>query len=300
MTRSIAALAASLTLLAACNGNTDKDHTTETPTTKAADNTPPVISFTVIKALPHDTSSYTEGFLFHNGQLFESTGTTPDMPATRRSLFGIVDSTTGRITPKVELDRKKIFGEGIVFLDGKIYQLTYTTKIGFIYDANTFKKIGEFTFPNKEGWGMTTDGRYIIMSDGSSNISYYDPTKLTPTSVSIEYDNGDKETKTLNSFGLAKVLGVTDNNGPVGDINELEMINGYLYANKYTTDYILKIDPASGKVVGMLNFESLAQEARSKYPGAEVMNGIAYDSTTGRIFVTGKLWANMYQVQFPH
>ncbi len=199
------------------------------------------------------------------------------MPADRRSLFGTVDLNSGKIAPKVELDRNKYFGEGIVFLNGKVYQLTYTTKVGFIYDAKTFKKLVEFTFPSKEGWGMTTDGTSLIMSDGSSNINYLDPT----------------------SFRLVKVLGVTDNNGPVSNINELELINGYLYANQWQTNYILKIDPASGKVVGKMNMDSLVGEARNKYAGAEVLNGIAYDSTTQKVYITGKLWANIYEIKFP-
>lgn len=259
-------------LLVACNNSSNDD----TRADKPADNTPPTLDYTVIKAYPHDTSAYTEGFLFHNGQLYESTGTEPDMPANRRSLFGTVDLATGKITPKVEIDRNKYFGEGIVFLNGKVYQLTYTTKIGFIYDAKTFKKLGEFTFPSKEGWGMTTDGTYLIMSDGSSNISYLDPT----------------------TFRLVKVLGVTDNNGPVSNINELELIKGYLYANQWQTNYILKIDPVSGKVVGKLNLDSLVGQAKNQYPGAEVLNGIAYDSTSGKIYVTGKLWPSIYEIKF--
>ena len=242
MNRSIALLSI-LCFLAACNNPSGED-TPAAETGKSPDNTPPVINYTVVKALPHDTTSYTEGLLFHDGQLYESTGTEPEMPVSRRSMFGTVDLTSGKITPKVELDRNKYFGEGIVFLNGKVYQLTYTTKIGFVYDAKTFKKLGEFTFPSKEGWGMTTDGTWLIMSDGSSNINYLDP----------------------NTFRLVKVLGVTDNNGPVSNINELELIKGYLYANQWQTNYILKIDPASGKVVGKMNMESLDSEARNKYP----------------------------------
>jgi len=272
MNRSII-IPAILCFLAACN-NPAKDDASAAG--KATDNTPPLINYTVVRALPHDTTSYTEGFLFHDGQLYESTGTEPEMPASRRSMFGTVDPGSGKITPKVELDRNKYFGEGIVFLNDKIYQLTYTTKIGFVYDARTFKKLGEFTFPSKEGWGMTTDGTYLIMSDGTSNISYLDP----------------------NTFRLVKVLGVTDNNGPVSNVNELELIKGYIYANQWQTNYILKIDPASGKVVGKMNLESLDSEARNKYPGAEVLNGIAYDSTSGKVYVTGKLWPNMYEIKF--
>lgn len=261
--------------LAACGNN--KEDKKVTDNSVQTDNTPPLINYSVVNAFPHDTTSFTEGLLVHDGQLYESTGHVEEVPSTR-SLFGIVDLKTGKIQPKVELDKKKYFGEGIVFLDGKVYQLTYQTKIGFVYDAKTFKKIGEFTFPSEEGWGMTTDGKYLIMSDGSSNINYLDP----------------------NNFKLVKVLGVTDNNGPVANINELELINGFIYANVYTTNYILKIDPSSGKVVGKMDFTTLDMEAKNKYPEAKEMNGIAYDSVAKKVYVTGKLWPNIYEVKFSY
>jgi glutamine cyclotransferase len=259
---------------AACNhADTNPSSTENDPS--GTSNDPAKINFSVVNAFPHDTTSFTEGFLVHDGQLYEATGHTEDVPSSR-SLFGIVDLKTGKITPKVEIDKNKYFGEGIVFLNGKVYELTYQTKIGFVYDAKTFKKIGEFTFPSAEGWGMTTDGKYLIMSDGTSNISYLDP----------------------NNFKLIKVLGVTDNNGPVGNINELEIINGFIYANVYTTNYILKIDPSTGKVAGRLDFSTLVSEAKNKYPYSKEFNGIAYDSVSKKIYVTGKLWPNIYQVQF--
>ncbi len=201
-----------LSLFAACNG--DKDKTTSSVTnTPETDNTPPLINYSVVNAFPHDTSAYTEGFLVHDGQLYESTGYEDGMPENRRSLFGTVNMKNGKIEVKAEIDKKKYFGEGIVFLNNKVYQLTYKTKIGFVYDAKTFKKIGEFTFPSQEGWGMTTDGKYIIMSDGSSNISFLDPASSTPTAVTIHYSDDDSIIKTLNNFRLIRVLGVTDNNG---------------------------------------------------------------------------------------
>jgi len=231
----------------------------------------------VVRTLPHDTASFTEGLLVHDGQLYESTGTEPDMPASRRSLFGIVDTITGKISPKAELDRKIYFGEGISFLHDKVYQLTWKTKKGFIYDAKTFKRTGEFPIPVKEGWGMTTDGTNLIMSDGTSNISYVDPI----------------------TFRLVKVVGVTDNNGPVSNINELELINGFLYANQWESNYILKIDSSSGKVVGKLDLDSIVNDARTKYKEVDVLNGIAYDPASGKIYITGKLWRNIYEIKFP-
>jgi glutamine cyclotransferase len=283
--------------LVACN-QSDRKAGADT-TTSSGDNTPPLISYTVMKELPHDTSAYTEGFLFHDGQLYESTGTDNNMPDDRLSRFGIVDTTTGKIQTKVEIDRKKYFGEGIIFLKGKVYQLTYTTKIGFTYDAKTFKKLSEFTFPSKEGWGMTTNGAQLIMSDGTSNITFLDPDSSTPVEVKIRFSDGDSMVKTLNSLRLVKVLGVTDNNGPVSNINELELINGYFYANQWQTNYILKIDTSSGKVVGKLDLESIVREESNKFPGSEVLNGIAYDSASGKIYITGKLWPNIFEIKFP-
>ncbi|HWK04256.1 MAG TPA: glutaminyl-peptide cyclotransferase [Puia sp.] len=264
-----------LAFFASCNNASHPD-TPATEAEKTTDNTPPLINYSVVQALPHDTSSFTEGLLVHDGQIYESTGTEPGMPISRKSLFGVVDPKTGKISAKAELDRNKYFGEGIAFLKDKVYQLTWTTKTGFIYDAKTFKKTGEFNIPVKEGWGMTTDGTNLIMSDGTSNISYVDPA----------------------TFRLVKIVGVTDNNGPVSNINELELINGFLYANQWQTNYILKIDPSSGKVVGRLDLTSLVNEAHNKYGTSDTLNGIAYDSATGKIYVTGKLWPNIYEIKF--
>jgi glutamine cyclotransferase len=263
-----------LSLLAACNPG-DRNNTRAIDST--ADNTPPTIDYAVMKVLPHDTTAFTEGLLFHEGQLFESTGTDTNMPESRRSLFGTIDTITGQIHPKVEIDRNRYFGEGIAFLNGKVYQLTYTTKVGFIYDAKTYKKLGEFTFPSREGWGMTTNGTNLIMSDGTSNITYLNP----------------------NTFQTVKTLNVFDNNGPVSNVNELELVRGYLYANQWQTDYILKIDTSTGKVVGRLDLGPIAAEARNKFSGSEVLNGIAYNPASGLLYVTGKLWPSIYEIKLP-
>jgi glutamine cyclotransferase len=262
-------------LLSSCSNNDRKSGGGDDNT---VDNTPPAINFSVIQALPHDTTSFTEGLLFHNGQLYESTGTEPTMPPGRRSLFGTVDPRTGRIDKKAELDRNKYFGEGIAFLDGKVFQLTWTTGVGFIYDAKTFAKLGQFSIPVKEGWGMTTNGTDLIMSEGSSNITYVNPVTFRPV----------------------KILGVTDNNGPVSNINELELIRGFLYANQWQTNYILKIDTSSGRVVGRMDLTSLVSTARNNYPDADVLNGIAYDSASNKVYVTGKLWPNIYEIKFSY
>lgn len=271
--RSFVYFTLSILLLFACNNNSDKK---ETPAEKPKDETPDNINFKVVHFFPHDTTSYTEGFLVHNGLLFESTGHTNSYPDTR-SRFGPVDLKNGRMDTKVEIDKKKYFGEGIVFLKDRVYQLTDTTHIGFVYDANTYKKLGSFSYDG-EGWGLTTNGRDLIMSNGSSNIYYREPSP----------------------FKIIKTLGVTDNNGPVQNINEMELINGYIYANQWQTDYILKIDTTNGKVVGRLDLTSLKTEAKTKYPFSEETNGIAYDSASNKIYVTGKLWPLIYEIQFEH
>jgi glutamine cyclotransferase len=260
-------------LSAACH---NKQESKEKPTDITEDNSPENISFKVIDSFPHDTSSYTEGFLINNGLLFESTGHTNSFPGSR-SLFGPVDLRTGRIDTKVEIDKNKYFGEGISFLKDKVYQLTDTTHICFVYNAKNYKRLGTFTYEG-EGWGLTTNGQYLIMSNGSSNLYYRDPS----------------------TFKIIKTLGVSDNNGPVQNINELELIKGFIYANQWLTDYILKIDTTTGKVVGKLDLSSLKTEAKMKYAISEETNGIAFDSVLNKVYVTGKLWPLIFEIQFKH
>jgi len=224
---------------------------------------------------PHDTTSYTEGFLVHDGELFESTGHVPEFPYTR-SLFGVVDRRTGKIAVKV--DRESYFVEGIAFLNKKIYQLTYKTQVGFIYDAKTFRQLDSFRYANAEGWGMTTDGIHLIMSDGTAELTFADPA----------------------GFRLIKKLKVTENGMPRDSLNELEYIKGFIYANIWYNDHIVKIDPVTGKVVAKLDLTSLGFQARLKHPDEDALNGIAYDAVADKIYVTGKLWPNIYQLNFPH
>lgn len=242
------------------------------------DNTPeiPQIPYTIEKQYPHDVTSFTEGFLFHEGKLFESTGAPDNMPQTK-SLFGIVDLKTGKIDAKAELDRTIYFGEGIVFLNGKFFQLTYKNQTGFIYDAKTFKNIGKFNYTNREGWGLTTDGKSLIMSDGTSYITYLDPT----------------------SFAVTKTLDVAENGYVVVNINELEYIKGFIYANIWMTNTIVKIDPNTGDVVGKIDISNLFNESKTKNPNSVETNGIAYDSISNKILVTGKLWPTIYEIKFP-
>ena len=259
------------TTLAACNeaGTTSADDTN-----KNVAAAPPAIQYAVVNKYPHDTAYFTEGLEFFKGQLFESSGGNAD-ESPYPSELGISDLKTGKVTTKVQLDKAKYFGEGITFFKDKLYHLTWTSQVGFVYDATTFKKIKEFKIPAKEGWGLTHDSANLIMSDGSSNLYYMSP----------------------DSLKLLNILRVTDNNGPVANINELEYINGYIYANQWETAYILKIDPSTGKVIGRIDLENLQKEAASLRPGADVLNGIAYDSATGQILVTGKRWPFLYEIK---
>lgn len=258
------------TLMTACKDEEPKP----TDNTEVSVPTITSINYKVTKYYTHDTSLYTEGLIFHEGKLYESTGS-PDYIPSAKSMIGISNLETGKFEKKIEIDRTKYFGEGIVFLNNKLYQLTYTTHVGFIYDAKSFKKIGNFTFGNKEGWALTTDGKQLIMSDGTNTLTYLDPDSLKPM----------------------KTLQVAKNGVAVDQLNELEFINGYIFANVFMTDQIVKIDPATGNVVGVLDLSSLSYEAKAKYREAEVLNGIAFDSTSNSVFVTGKQWPTIYQIE---
>ena len=270
----VALILLSLLFYAACKnpeGDNTRDNSLPAPTAI------PIINWSVKSSLPHDTSLFTEGFLVHDGKIFESTGS-PDEYANAESLVGIIDPGTGRMDRKIRLDKNKYFGEGIVFLHDKLYQLTYLNQKGFIYDAVTFKQTGEFHFDSPEGWGLTTDSVHLIMDDSSATLTFLDPSTLKPV----------------------KKLTVTINGAPRDSLNELEYIRGYIYANVWYTDYILKIDPVTGHVVGKLDLSSLAADARNKNPYANVLNGIAYDPASDKIYIVGKRWPNIYQIDFPH
>jgi len=237
----------------------------------------PVLDYTIVNTLPHDTTAFTEGLLFHDNKLFESTGSPDHMPELK-SVFGIVDMKTGKLDVKAELDKKTYpFGEGMVVLNNKIYQVTYQNQTGFIYDAKTFKKIGQFNYANKEGWGLTTDGTHVIMSDGTNNLTYFDA-EMKPV----------------------KTLAVTENGYATDALNELEYIKGFIYANIWMTGYIVKVDPKTGNVVAKINFTPISYDMRNMHPNTLEMNGIAFDSIADKIYITGKLWPKMYEVKFQH
>ncbi|MES2516141.1 MAG: glutaminyl-peptide cyclotransferase [Bacteroidota bacterium] len=262
-----------LALLTSCKPETKK---VEDPPVVINEPEIAAINFSVVKEYPHDITSFTEGFLFHDSKLFESTGASPGLPQTR-SLFGIVDLGSGKIDVKAEIDKNIYFGEGMVILKGKVFQVTYKNQTGFIYDAKNYKNIGKFSYTNTEGWGLTTDGKNIIMSDGTSYLTYLDPT----------------------TFGVIKVIEVAENNRIIDRLNELEYIKGFIYANIWMTNTIVKINPETGDVVGKMDLSDLAYQSKMKNPEALEMNGIAYDSISNKIMITGKLWPAIYEIKFP-
>jgi glutaminyl-peptide cyclotransferase len=254
-----------------CNNGGGKTENSDNTTPVAS--SAPVINYSLVNVYPHDTTYFTEGLEFYKGQLFESSG--GDNEASPfPSAVGILDLKTGKVATKIQLDRDKYFGEGITFFNDKLYLLTWKSGVGFIYDPVTFKKIREFRLPSKEGWGMTHDISNLIMSDGTSNLYFLSP----------------------DSLRLMKIVGVSDNNGPIPNINELEFIDGYIYANQWLTAYIYKIDPSSGKVLGRMDLSGLAKEAKANNEDPN-WNGIAYDSTTKSILVSGKKWRSIYAIR---
>jgi glutaminyl-peptide cyclotransferase len=237
------------------------------------DESVPVIKYDLLGSYPHDTTSYTEGLIIYNDTIFESTGSPYFLPQTR-SVFGPVDPSTGRIIIKVELDEQTYFGEGITYLQDKFYQLTYLNRIGFVYDAATYERIGQFSLLSDEAWGLTTDGKSLIMSDGTDKLTFIDP----------------------NTFLVTRILPVSEKGTPKSHLNELEFIEGYIFANIWLTGTIAKIDTSNGKVRALIDLVDLQNKAYSLYSASREMNGIAYDPVSGRIFVTGKLWPEIYEI----
>lgn len=236
---------------------------------------PAQLSFSLVNAYPHDTSSFTQGLIYYNGVLYESTGN-PNNAPNNGSWIGPVEISTGQQTKKVTLP-SSIFGEGITILNDKVYQITWQNKKGFVYDLKTFKQLQEFSY-NHEGWGITHNGSELIVSDGSSNLYFWDPATL-------------KELRRIS---------IQDQNGLRNNINELEFINGFLYANVWQSNDILKIDPATGNVVGILDLSSLKQtypDLVGESSSDKVLNGIAWDSSANRLFVTGKNWSKLFELK---
>ncbi|WEK35174.1 MAG: glutaminyl-peptide cyclotransferase [Candidatus Pseudobacter hemicellulosilyticus] len=261
-------LLAALSLVLGCNDSNSEDRD-KNLTEPAA----PLITWTVVNKFPHDTGSFTQGLVIYNGQLYESTGSPDGSPSNNGSWIGPVDLATGKKTVKDSLD-KKYFGEGMTILHDKAYYITWQSKKGFVYQLPAWKKIKEFSYTT-EGWGLTNDGANLIMSDGSNKLYYFSP----------------------DSLRLLSITSVFDHNGPVPNINELEFIHGAIYANIWGMNHILRIDPESGKVTGRMDLGDLAREAQNAGVGADVLNGIAFDSSANKLYVTGKKWPILYEIK---
>ena len=225
----------------------------------------PVESYRIIHVYPHDPEAFTQGLLYFDGHLYESTG------RNGQSSLRMVDLTTGRVLQKYDLPAE-YFGEGLTDWGNDLIQLTWTTEKAFVYDRFSFSMRRTMRY-NGEGWGLTHDEKSLILSDGSSVLRFLDP----------------------QSFREVRTLSVTSGDGPVKNLNELEYVRGEIYANIWETDRIARISPRTGKVIAWIDLTGLIDKRRLTDPDA-VLNGIAYDAKTDRLFVTGKLWPNLFEI----
>ena len=232
----------------------------------AVERTAPVYTFQIVKSYPHDPEAYTQGLIFRDGFLYESTG------RNGRSSLRKVKLETGEVVQQERLD-SQYFAEGLASWRGRLIQLTWQSNIAFVYDAATFRVVNTLSYPG-EGWGLTDDGTRLIMSDGSDTLRLLDPA----------------------TFRERARLSVRDGSAAVGNLNELEFVKGEVYANIWHTDRIARISPDSGRVVGWIDLSGLLPRVYQLEAEA-VLNGIAYDATGDRLFVTGKLWPKLFQIQ---
>lgn len=219
----------------------------------------------VVAEYPHDRTSYTQGLFFYDGQMYESTG------LNGKSTFRKVDIRTGKALYRLNFDRR-YFLEGSVEKDGNIYMLTWQNNVAFVYDAKTLKYKKSYSYP-REGWGLTTDGKSLIASDGSANLYFLD-----------------------DDFRTARKVTVRLNGRPVNDLNELEYIDGKIWANVYLTDLIVIVNPADGNVEATVDCSGLLP-SRLRYDDTDVLNGIAYNPQNGKIYLTGKNWCRLYEIK---
>lgn len=219
----------------------------------------------VVAEYPHDRTSYTQGLFFYDGQMYESTG------LNSKSTFRKVDILTGKALYRLNFDRR-YFLEGSVEKDGNIYMLTWQNNVAFVYDAKTLKYKKSYSYP-REGWGLTTDGKSLIASDGSANLYFLD-----------------------DDFRTARKVTVRLNGRPVNDLNELEYIDGKIWANVYLTDLIVIVNPADGNVEATVDCSGLLP-SRLRYDDTDVLNGIAYNPQNGKIYLTGKNWCRLYEIK---
>ncbi|MEO8109124.1 MAG: glutaminyl-peptide cyclotransferase [Ginsengibacter sp.] len=259
-----------------CNGNSTPEYDPSLPL-PVVNNIPPPqpITFSVEKVFPHDPHAFTQGLEFHNGKLYEGTGEPGE------SRLRIVNIETGKPEKEYLIPDPLIFGEGITVFKNKIYQLTWQNHKIFVYNfKDIMHPINTYNW-SVEGWGITNDGTDLIISDGSSKLYFVQP------------DEARREMKTI------KVLSVADNHGELDSLNELEYINGYVFANRWYNNNIIKIDTANGHAVGVLNFTGLLQQydPNDQIKEDAVLNGIAYDSAENRLYITGKNWPKMFKIK---
>lgn len=253
--------------LRTCTWKEKTSRTTSERVTLYAAQAPRKYGYRVLGEFPHDEQAYTQGLLWLQGYLYESTGVRGASSLRRVKL------EDGGVTRMTNLE-PEYFGEGLALHGGRLYQLTWTSRTGFIYDTATFKPLGTFSY-STQGWGLASDGEWLYMSDGTENIYQIAP------------DN----------FRVVRTIQVNDDKGPQVNLNELEMIEGLLYANVFMSDEIVAIDPASGCIMHRIDMSGLLP-GRLRGPRTDVLNGIAYDSTRGAIYVTGKNWPRLYRVEF--
>ena len=224
------------------------------------------LTFQIIHEFPHDNKAFTQGLVFAQGHLYEGTGLRGGRSSLRR-----VDLQTGKVLQQHQL-APQFFGEGVTIFQDKIFQLTYTSHLAFVYDKESFAVLQEFHYPT-EGWGLTHDGQQLIMSDGTATLYFRDP----------------------ETFAVTKELQVFDEAGPVTRLNELEYIEGKIYANIWTQDRIVIIAPQSGQVLNWVDLHGLLRD-EDRTQRVNVLNGIAYDAAHKRLFVTGKLWPKLFEI----
>jgi glutamine cyclotransferase len=232
-----------------------------------SDKAPVEKNFEIVAEHPHSTKAFTEGLLMHKGFLFESTGNPGESFIYKTTL------NSGKVVMEKKLDNR-YFGEGITIFKDKIYQLTYKTKIGFIYDLESFALVDSFHFSSDEGWGMTTDGVNLIMSDGTSRLTWLDPNTLQPV----------------------KYLYVANNKAAQEGLNELEFVNGSIFANVWMKNYIVEIDANSGKITSTTDVSELLNRIPMDEP-IDVLNGIAYLESSGNFLLTGKYWPKIFEIK---
>jgi glutamine cyclotransferase len=236
------------------------------PSHAAGPRRPPEYTFKVIRDYPHDPAAFTQGLLYHDGFFYEGTG------LNGQSSLRKVRLETGEVVQHIDLPLE-FFGEGIAIVKGKIIQLTWQSKVGFVYNLADFKLLRQFSYPG-EGWGLTSRGSELFMSDGTAEIRVLDAT----------------------TFKEKRRFTVRDGTTPIAQLNELEFVEGELFANVWQTDRIARISPQTGKVLGWIDLTGLLSPIYRRQEGA-VLNGIAYDSIHKRLFVTGKLWPKIFEVQ---